>query len=233
MSFYDRALIWAVVALIVLILIGLGNRRRLAACVSWTLYLLAVAASDTLIAGDPGRFYRQSFWMLKEIALNLLKFAIVLELMVRVFGHFPTAYVSVRRAVAAVVAILGVLVASALRQGTGHLSLVGTVMPVVTDATVWLFVALGAYCLWYHLPLDAVHKAILVGLVPYMLIFSVVLRAIGRLGVERADAFNAAAPHAYLCVLAYWAVVAWRRGSEDDAGTRVARLVGHARGVDA
>jgi hypothetical protein len=225
MTTYDRAIIWLAVALIGLVLAGLAMRHRAASCVAWTLYLAAVAASDALVAGWPSRFWTRDFWMLKEGVLNLLKLAIGFELMVRIFGAFPTAYVTARRGAVAAVIMLGVMVSTSFSDAISYRVVVGRFQSSVNDGTVWLLVAVGAFCLWYHLPLDSIHKAILIGLVPFLLVYSVALRALVAMGWERGDFFNATAPHAYLVMLVYWARVAWRRAPEDDSGTRVARLV--------
>jgi hypothetical protein len=226
MSPYARVRGWSAVFLIVVLLVGLLVRKRSTACVSWTLYLGVVAGTDVLILSWPERFWRQDFWALKEGVLNVLKLAIGFELMVRIFGHFPAAYANARRGLIAVTGLLLALAASSLSAGTDYVSLVGRVQWTINEGTVWLLVALGAFCLWYHLPLDSIPKAILVGLVPYLLVYSVVLRALVTLGWERGKVFNFTAPIAYVVLLLYWARAAWRRAPDDDAGTRVARMVG-------
>jgi hypothetical protein len=191
-------------------------------------YLVGVAATDALGALWPHHFWRHDFWVFKESLLNLLKLAIVVELMVRIFQPFPSAYVAARRAVLVLVLGLGALVAVSLTKGADYRAVVGRLYPHVNDGTVWLFVALGGYCLWYHLPLDSLHKAILIGLVPYLLVYSVVLRALPALGWEQGELFNASAPIAYLVVLFYWAYAAWRRG-DGDSGRRVSDLMSKRR----
>jgi hypothetical protein len=225
MSPMQRALIAAGVILIGAILAGLFVRRRAASCWSFVAYLAAVALSDLLIVLWPERFFRQGFWILKESVHNLLKLAVGLELMVRIFRPFPSAYAAARRGVIAVLAGLAALVGISLSGGTDYVAVVGRLHPHVYDGTVWLLVALGAYCLWYHLPLDSLHKAILIGLVPYLLVYSVMQRALVALGWERGRVFNRTAPLAYFALLVYWAYVAWRSGPGLDSGTRVGRLV--------
>jgi len=215
----------AAVILLCAVLAGLIVRRRAASCWSFVAYLAAVALSDLLIGLWPQRFWRKDFWILKESVHNLLKLAVALELMVRIFRPFPSAYAAARRAVIAVVAGLGALIWYSLAGGTDYAAVVGCLHPHVNDGTVWLLVALGGYCLWYHLPLDSLHKAILIGLVPYLLVYSVALRAIVALGWEHSRAFNRSAPVAYLLVRIYWADVAWRPASIGDAGTRISRLL--------
>jgi hypothetical protein len=225
MTTYDGAIVWLAVVLNGLVFAGLAARRRLGTCVAWTLYLAVVALSDALMASWPSRFWTRDFWVLKEGVLNLLKLAIGVELMVRIFGHFPTAYVTARRGVIVVVAVMVLMTAWSLSTGTDYVTAAWRLQSSINEGTVWLFVAVGAFCLWYHLPLDSIHKAILIGLVPYLLVYSVVIRALNAMGWERGDLFNATAPLAYLLMLAYWGRIAWRLAPEDDAGTRVARMV--------
>jgi len=226
MSPLKRALAAAAVILLCAVLAGLVARRRAASCWSFVAYLAAVALSDLLIALWPQRFFRQGFWILKESVHTALKLAIALELMVRIFQPFPSAYAAARRGVIVVVAGLAALVWFSLSGGTHYVAMVGRLHPHVNDGTVWLLAALGAYCLWYHLPLDSLHKAILIGLVPYLLVYSVVQRAVVALGWESGWVFNRTAPLAYLALLAYWAYVVWRPASGGDAGTRIGRLLG-------
>jgi len=228
LSVEDRLQVGFAVLLIGGILAGLFVRRRAGACWSFVAYLVAVAASDALAALWPQRFWRHDFWVFKESVHSLLKLAIVVELMVRIFQPFPSAYAAARRAVLALLLGLGALVAVSLTKGTEYLSVVGRLYPHLNDGTVWLFIALGGYCLWYHLPLDSLHKAILVALVPYLLVYSVVLRALVAVGWERGDVFNASAPIAYLFVLFYWLYAAWRRG-DGDSGRRVSDLISKGR----
>jgi hypothetical protein len=225
MSLLNRVLAAVVIILIGIIVMGLFVRRRAVSCWSFVAYLVAVAVADVLIVSWPQRFWQHGFWILKEGVHNLLKLAVALELMVRIFQPYPSAYVAARRAVIVVVAGLGALIWFSLSGGIDYLAVVGRLYPHVYDGTVWLLVALGGYCLWYHLPLDSLHKAILIGLVPYLLVYSVMLRALVALGWESGWVFNRTAPVAYLVVLAYWAYVVWQPASGGDAGTRIGRLV--------
>jgi hypothetical protein len=221
----QRVIAVVAVILICVVLAGLFVRRRAASCWSFVAYLVAVALADLLIVSWPHRFWRQDFWIFKESVHNVLKLATALELMVRVFQPFPTAYVAVRRVVLLAVAGLAVLVWSSLRHGTGYIPVVGRLNPHVYDMTVWILVGLGGYCLWYHLPLDSLHKAILIGWVPYLLVYSVMQRSLAAFGWERGYLFNRTSPIAYLLLLAYWAHVAWKPAAGGDAGTRVGRLL--------
>jgi hypothetical protein len=222
----------AVVALLFecVVLAGLFVRGKARSCWSFTAYIFAVALSDGLMLFWPGRFFRQDVWIFKESVLNLLKLGIALELMVRIFRHFPSAYASTRRAVIVVLALVVLLVGAALRRGTGYQDVVGRIHPHVNDGTVWLLVAVGGCSVWYHLPLDSLHKAILTGLIPFLLMYSVAQRAVLALGWERADVFNTSAPVAYTFLLAYWTYAVWRTRGGLDSGQRVSDLMKNRRG---
>ena len=224
MPLSQRVVALLAVVLIGVVLGGLFLRRRAASCWSFVAYLVAVGTSDLLIATSPHRFWRYDFWIFKESVHNLLKLATALELMIRVFQPFPTAYAAVRRGMFLAVAGLAMLISARLDEGTGYIDVVGRLNPLVYDVTVWILVGLGAYCLWYHLPLDSLHKAILIGWVPYLLVYSVMQRSLAAFGWERGYLFNRTSPFAYLLLLTYWAYVAWTP-TGGDAGTRVGRLL--------
>jgi hypothetical protein len=64
--------------------------------------------------------------------------------------------------------------------------------------------------LWYRLPVHPLHKAILVGLVPYLLMFSLSLSWVESQGwAVRANA-SFLSTLSFLLVLVYWTYVAWR-----------------------
>ncbi len=129
MSPWVRAQVVIGLILICAILAGLVARRRAASCWSFVAYLAAVAVSDLLIAVWPERFFRKDFWILKESVHNLLKLAVALELMVRIFQPFPSAYAVARRGVVLVIAGLGALIWSSLRGGTDYTAVVGRLHP--------------------------------------------------------------------------------------------------------
>jgi cell division protein FtsW (lipid II flippase) len=89
--------------------------------------------------------------------------------------------------------------------------LVGRVQPRVLNGTVWLLTGIAATVLWYRLPVDRFHKAILIGLVPFLLIFTIGLNAIERNNWSRGtvESVNLVHALAYLFLLAFWARAAW------------------------
>jgi hypothetical protein len=201
-------------------LAGLFVRRRHLTCVSFTLYLGAVVLSDTLVLLWPERFRVWEFWVLKESVHNLLKFGIATELTFRTFRAFPAA----RRTATGLV--LGVLLLTWLSVGppprlqvSRALDLALNLQPYILAGTLWLFIAISALILWYRLPVAPLHKALLLGFVPYLLIFTVAMNLLRSPGgdVRVAGYLKNAA---YLALLSYWAYVAWRPDPTPPGGRR-------------
>src|SRR5437870_1536981 len=208
----ERLIVCVGLVLLAACLTGLFARRRQGLCVSFTLYLGAVLLSDGLVVLWPGRFLTWHFWALKESIHNLLKYGIAFELTLRTFCAFPAA----RKTAAGLV--LGVLLLTWFSVGppaplkvTG-LQLALNLQPYVLAGTLWLFIAISALILWYRLPVAPLHKALLLGFVPYLLIFTV---AMNLLRAFRGDVLVLAGYFkngAYQALLLYWAYVAWKPG---------------------
>jgi len=223
MATVEKIIVCAGLMLLAACLTGLFVRRRQGLCVSFTLYLAAVLVSDTLVLVWPERFHYWDFWVLKESVHNLLKFGIALELTLRTFRAFPAA----RKTAAGMV--LAVLILTWMSVGpTAPLKVVGpqdlalNLQPYVLAGTLWLFLAISILILWYRLPVAPLHKALLLGFVPYLLIFTVTMNLLKAFGGDVrvwAGYFKNAA---YLLLLAYWTLVAWRPGPPAGKGRKTA-----------
>ena len=205
-------------ALAAVVVAGLLARRRTSACVSLPIYLTVVAVADALMVAWPKRFFTPAFYMQKEIVINLVIMAMALELLHRIFRPFPRAHGIARRGTLLVVLALAALVGGALLEGAAYRQVVGRLNPLLTDGSVWLMATTGLLAVWYHLPLDAIQKAILLGLVPYLLVFSVISRVVVAIDWHEADAIISVAPLCYIGMLAYWTAVAWERDRGDGDG---------------
>ena len=190
-------------------LAGLAFRRRLGACYAFSGYLAAVFVADVLVLLWPGRFYRWQFWIAKEAVHSVLKLAIALELAVRTFGAFPGAQAAARRLLVIVV-VLTYAAVLAVPVEPEYKVLAGTVLPRILNGTIWLFTAVAGLVLWYRLPVDPLHKAILLGLVPYLLVFTMALNALDAFGWDLRDPLAYVHTGAYLALLIYWTYAAWR-----------------------
>lgn len=193
------------------VLAGLIVRRRLSASRAFGLYLLVVTLVSAAYLTGSTWFLSPEHWLLKEAVYATLRLAVAVELMLHTFRRFPGAMVRSRR----LLVLLGVAIVGATAVPLGSLErqvLLGQALPRLTYGTAWLFTALGALVLWYHVPLRAMHKAILIGFVPYLLTFSLVLHSLQSFGwVQHHLAAGYANSAAYNLMLAYWACIAWRR----------------------
>jgi len=214
----EKLVVCVVILLLAACLAGLFIRGRTGLCVSFTLYLGAVFLSDTLILIWPQRFHSWDFWVVKESVHNLLKFAIALELTVRTFRAFPAARKTVNALMLGVlVLLLAVLVLTRLSVGAMPLEvgrpqeLAFNLQPYVLAGTLWLFIAISALILWYRLPVVPLHKALLLGFVPYLLIFTVAINLLRAFGGNARVVAGYTKNVAYQVLLAYWVYAAWKR----------------------
>jgi hypothetical protein len=213
----EKAVGWAVVLVASWAIVGLVARRRVGVC--WTLvpYLAVSTLADLLMLLRPEQYFTQPFWFGKELVIHLLRFALALELTYRTFRAFPSARAAARGLLLAVLlaTLAVVLVGSAgleVTEGPSSLRpLISQVQPRVVNGSIWLLTAIAGLILWYRLPVHPLHKAILVGLVPYLLVYSVSLNLIESVGWNVRIGVNYALTLAFLAVLIYWARAAWRR----------------------
>jgi hypothetical protein len=214
MPLFQKLIAYAVDLAIVGVLAGLVARRRSTSCYSFTSQLLAVLVSDTLILAWPGRFYTRDFWFMKDSFIHFLTFAVAAELAFRTFRGFPGALWTSKRVLLVIVALTVLVALDPFSPRSYDIdTLTGQVYSRLVNGSVWLFTAIGALILWYRLPVDPLHKAILIGFVPYLLVFNVALNAMASYGWDRVRLYMSYADTtAYLAVVAYWAYAAWHPG---------------------
>ena len=209
MSTLQSTIAVLVLVIMPILLAGLVLRRRYDVAYTFTIYLAVVFVTDLLAVLWPGTFYRRVFYLHKENVMNALRFGVALELMYRTFRAFPSAHRTARAVVLALVSVALVVVLAATGDQPDAYTLVNKVQPRVISASVWLFTALAALILWYRLPVESFHKAILLGWVPYLLIFSAALNYVGEYGQQFITLTNYVHTLAYLGLLVYWARAAW------------------------
>jgi hypothetical protein len=214
----ERAVGWAVVVVATVAVGGLVARRRVRVCWTFLPYLAVIALADLLMLLRPEQYFTQTFWLGKELLITVLRFALALELTYRTFRAFPSALAAARGLLLAVLLVTLVIVlvgTTGLEVQAGPSTLrplISQVQPRVLNGSIWLLTAVAGLVLWYRLPVNPLHKAILVGLVPYLLVFSVSLNLIESLGWDVRAGVNYVYTLAFLAVLVYWARAAWRRG---------------------
>jgi hypothetical protein len=191
-------------------LVGLFRRQRHRACYSFTVYLLSVAVFTMLITWWPQRFYWRPFWLFKEGVYSVLKSIVAFELALRTFRSFPGARATARRVLLLVLALTFGAVAAIPDNNPDFPLLAGKLLPRIVNGTIWLFTAIAALILWYRLPVDPFQKAILMGFVPWLLLFNTLLHIEDLHGWQLTPYFNALSPIAYMALLGYWTWAAWQ-----------------------
>jgi hypothetical protein len=210
-------------------LVGIFVHRRHRDCQTFPFYLALVLVCDTLVSVWPELFYTHWFWILQQSAWDLAKLGIGLELAFRVFRSFPGA-----RPVAQgiLVAILAATTAAIIfvPSGVSYTAVLQVWQPRVLTGTIWLMTAVALLVVWYRLPIRPFQKAILIGFVPYLVIFVSLVNVLHRLGWQAREWYNVADATAYLLAVGWWAWAAWRPEPDLAAAPEVMRRLGLIEG---
>jgi hypothetical protein len=203
-----------------IVLAGVLVRGRYRTWFFFALFLGVSLLCTLLMLCWPRLFYTRDFWQGKENALNLLRFAMALELAYRTFRAFPGALATLRWVLLFVLAAT-LLAVIAVSGGAGDFpSFMADLQPRVLNGSIWLFTAIAALILWYRLPVHPFHKAVLMSYVPFLLAFTVSMSAWAKLeaGTSTSWQRNWFVTHpyqlAYLALMIHWSYAAWRRVEE-------------------
>jgi hypothetical protein len=224
MSPLQKAIAFVGLGLIAAGVAGCLARHRYAAWCFFSIYLAAVLVLEALPHAAPDRFFTPDFWQVKETAYAALRFGMACEVGLRVLRNFPGAFATARRLV---LLVLTVTLGAVIFAPRGDYPVfLGEVVPRVLNGSVWMLMAIGAVILWYRIPVQSFHKAILLSYIPYLLVFTVVAKQLA------AAAFHSAAMQylnqlAYVALLAYWNYVIWR----SDPGAALPHRPGAAGGA--
>jgi hypothetical protein len=199
-------------------LAGLVVRRRAARCVFFAAYLVSVAATGLLVSLRPAALSWR-VWLAVELLQGALAVGAAFEIAARILGRLPAAARSARRHMRAVVALTlagGTASlaweAAALRRAASPealaYALASSVLPLLTYGAAFLFTALLAVANWYLLPLDPLHRAVLVGFSVYLVLFSALIVSVRseevRTALSRANSVG------FVLLLTGWTWAAWR-----------------------
>ncbi len=202
-----------VVALLLetIVLSGLVVRRRLSRNTSFALYMLSVLLAEALTLFRPEIFMHARPWVLIETLHAMLRHLVAIELAFHTSRAFPGA----RRRLRVFFWTMTLATLAVPFLSTGDLlstvTIVTTVLPRLLYTAIWLFTGLGALVLWYRLPLQSMHKAILLGFVAYLVLATFALNLLREWGVVHREITGYLNSLGYVLVLAYWARAAWRR----------------------
>jgi hypothetical protein len=204
------------ILLIPVLLLGLQRRSLLRLCYSFPIYLSAVWLGELAVRSSPQRFYNWGFYVTKETVYGGLKLALAVELAMLAFGRFPGAVATARRALlAGLLVTVGTLLLGPPIAQPGLYGVALALQPRLANGTVLLLLIVWILVLWYHVPVHRLHRAIIRGLVPYLLLFGngVTLQMLGR-GWDVWRLVNFLNAFAYVTLLLYWTWEAWRRVEE-------------------
>ena len=195
---------------VLLTLVGLLIRRRSQLCWSFLAYLAAILTGNSLVSFWPEHFYNQSFYIMKACVYDVLKLCIATELAYRVFRGFPGALARARTVLAPMMAIITIGVIS-VPAGTDYLDIVNRYQPQIQTGMIWLVSATAVLAVWYNLPLNRLHRNLLLGFSSYLIVFVTTANILRSFGFERLrEMINLVDAYAYLALVAWWAFTAWR-----------------------
>jgi hypothetical protein len=202
---------YAGTAALAVVLGGVVARRRYRVWYFFAFFLAVTLISTLMIAIWPSRFYTHDFWQAKEAALSLLRFGMALELAYRTFRSFPGALATVRWVLLLVIVATFVAVVAVSGGVIDYRSFMAELQPRVLNGTIWLFTAIAVLILWYRLPVAAFQKSVLLSYVPFLLVFTVTMNALGSVTADRLAWLSYLYQLSYLALMLYWARAAWRR----------------------
>src|SRR5262245_55572585 len=172
MPLLQRAAFVVSFTLTALVLAGLLSRRLYRLCYAFPLWLVAVLASDTLVFAWPERLYTWGVWMAKETIFAVLKLAIAFEIIALAFHGFTSARATASRVTLALLLALLAFLVIGVPAGTELTTLARELQRRASNGIALIYCATWTVVLWYRLPLHRLHRAILRGLVPYLLAFA-------------------------------------------------------------
>jgi hypothetical protein len=176
----------------------------------FTMYAGGLAITSALY----GFHYSWETWMAHQLAAAALRFGVALELTNSIFGAFPAAATTARRAMFAIFVATAVA-AMASTPDAAYMRVHADAIPRLASGGVWMLTALAGLVLWYRLPLAPLPRAILMGYAPYLLVFTIAMSLLFdvewqplRRWVGYVDTL------AFFALVNYWCRVSWRTAPE-------------------
>lgn len=204
-----RTLVFLAIGLLAWLCVGLFRRGKAAHCITFAVYISVVLLANVLIQLFP-QHYSPEAYMVKQGIYDSLLFGMSLELSVRTFAAFKGIAGFARLALASAVVVSTTIIFVATPAGRDYESFV-RFQPGILAAGIWCLAFVGLLIVWYQIPVPPFTRAIILGLVPYLVVFTVYTDLIARLGwgaIKHLNVLNAAA---YDLVAAYWVYSAWRK----------------------
>ena len=211
-----RALVGVEAILALAALVGLVRRGRWRACWSFLAYALTVVVRGVCVALWPEVAYTWRSWMVWQTVQVALKLAILFELGTYIFRPFPGALSAVRGVIALVLAATVAGLLSLRIAGSDLWDFALRAGPIANQGTAWGCALLLALSTWYFVPMDTWRRAILIGMATYGMLFTVAMAALERWGWGAREVLSYVNIGAYVLLLGYWNVAAWRPAVAED-----------------
>src|SRR5262245_34031143 len=213
---YEKVLFYLQLLLIGVMVAGIAKRGRLHLCRMFLLFLVVVLLTDIPPVFWPKTFWNQWYYLPRESLHNVLRFAVLLEIVYFAFRSFPGARSTARLLLLLLLTTTLIFVVGSgwelqrLQPRPEYENIIAQIQLPQLIGVVWLLLGITMLILWYRLPVDRMHKTILLGWVPYLIVFSLGQHVASVLGwkahIEQVSYFTNGA---YFLLLTYWARAAW------------------------
>jgi hypothetical protein len=211
----------------------LALRRRVRRSCAFTAYLVLVAVQGLrlAVARDQGSW---SEWLVVEMLLRLLGVAVALEIAMRIFGTLPEAARGARSSILAIIAFTVVLLLLDLPApahppflhsqpaDVAAFETAQRLLPRLAYGSAWLFAALFTVATTFALPLDPLHRLVVMGFGAYLLLYAVTLATLPAIETH-ARTVSTVQTLAFLSLLGLWTYAAWRHEAAPEAPRHVIR----------
>ena len=162
--------------------------------------------------------YTWNGFMIHSVVMAALRFGVALELTRCIFGAFPGAAATARRAMFAILLVTAFVAFVMANPSATYTRVHAEAVPRLGATVIWILTALAGLALWYRLPLAPLPRAILIGYAPYMLLYTV---ALSLLFSAEAQPYRSLIGYVdsgtFMLLVAYWIRVAWRTAPESSA----------------
>ncbi len=204
-----RVLVLLALGLLALLLVALFRGGKARQCFLFSTYVSSVVLFNVLILLFP-QHYSPEAYMVKQGIYDSLLFGMSLELSIRTFAAFTGIARMVRVLLASAVALSTATLIFVTPGNSDYESLL-RFQPGITTAGIWCLAFVGLLIVWYQIPVPAFTRSIILGYVPYLMVFTVYVDLITRLGWGAIDNLNVLNAFAYDAVAGYWVYAAWRK----------------------
>lgn len=209
MASLSYALFVASFGLLIALCAGIVKNGKVKESIAFSLYITAVTLFSGLVLMFPDSNTPELF-MVKQGLYDSLLFGMALEIAYKAFAAFRGIAYWVRGLLALAVALSSIIVLI-LTPANQEYADIGRYQPGITTAGLWCLTFVALLIVWYQIPVPSFTRAIILGYVPYLVVFVVCLDLLERRGWGVIENVNVLKAAAYDACVAYLAYAAWRK----------------------